>query len=692
MANHNSTLTLSWRIGLPQWETDDAFDKLLALLEEHRSVVDEVCLFDTITHHLYIPLDDYARRMDLAAKRLKAFRQAGISSVGINVLCTIGHLNEAWSYMPPLPFQPIVGHDGSVSTGCACPNTPEMREYVRAKYELVAQAGPDFIWVDDDIRMHHHGVAWGCFCPMCLTRFAKRAGETFTREALVKSFDDPATARTRELWVEQNIASIESLLADIREAVHRVDPRIELGLMTAGAEWSTYSGQAFDRWFTALGATKARPGGGFYEDATPVAMVGKALSCGRQRAILPNGVADVQYELENFPYQRLKKSATAVVDECSLALAYGMNGIAFNMLGMTPGFEDSLPWVTTLPAVRSLWEAWVAHTADLPTAGLWSAWSPRLMARRTLQSGENWLGWAPRHNVSLPNVLAEIGLPLAADAPGCGTVLCGRVADAFSNEELRSMLSRGVLMDSLTLDALTERGLGHLTGVRLAQRLDNGLRERFTDDPLNGPAAGQLRDARIEFWGDARGMGDVLEPLAAGVGVLTTIEDYFGRPRGPGMTAFENELGGRVVVMGYAPWIFLHSVGKRLQLQNVADWVGRDTLPVRIEEPVRLVPVARFSDDRRRGAVMLLNAGMDPIPEVSLHLRMQAERVRCFAPGQSGNNLPMAPVAGGNRVTLRNIEPWGMRMVLVSMELSVRPRLRPAQRPTGMAEPTRPIA
>lgn len=657
----NSTLTLSWRIGLPQWETDDAFESLLALLDEHRSVVDEVCLFETITHHLYIPLDDYVRRMDLAAKRLDAFRGAGIRSVGINVLCTIGHINEAWDYMPPLPFQPMVGHDGSVSTGCACPNTPEMRAYVQAKYELVAKARPDFIWVDDDIRMHHHGVAFGCFCPTCLGVFAKRAGEPFTREELVKAFDDPAAGRVRELWVEQNIATIESLLADVKEAAHRVNPRIELGKMTCGAEWTTYSGQAFDRWFTALGATKARPGGGFYEDATPIAMFGKALSCGRQRAILPDGVPDVQYELENFPYQRLKKSATAVVDECSLALGYGLNGVAFNMLVMaTSRFDNSMAWVAAIPPVRPLWEAWTAHAAGLPTAGLWPAWSPHLMARRTVRTGESWLGGSARHDVSLPNVLAEIGLPLAADAPGCGAVLCGRVAEAFSDDELKAMLAGGVLMDSIALDVLSERGLGHLAGVRLAQRLDNGLWERFTDDAMNGPAAGELRDARIEFWGDAKGMGDVLEPVASGVRVLTTIEDYFSRPRGPGMTAFENELGGRVVVMGYAPWLFLHSVGKRLQLQNVADWISRDTMPVRVEEPVRLVPVARMSADRKRGAVMLVNAGMDPIAEATVHIRTTARTARVLTVGHSESEFE----SHSGKITLRNIPSWGLRAVL----------------------------
>ncbi len=215
------------------------------------------------------------------------------------------------------------------------------------------------------------------------------------------------------------------------------------------------------------------------------------------------------------------------------------------------------------------------------------------------------------------------------------------------------------------LELLTQRGLGHLTGVRLVQRLDNGLIERFTDDELNGRAAGEVRDARIEFWGDAKGMGDVLEPMAEGVRILTMIEDFLGRPQGPGMTAFENELGGRVVVMGYAPWIFLHSVAKRLQLQNAADWISRDIMPVRVDETVPLVSVARVSVDRRRGAVMLLNAGLDAISEATVHLRLPVRQARLLTVAQEERPLALLPEATGSRLVLREIEPWGLRIVIL---------------------------
>jgi len=179
-------------------------------------------------------------------------------------------------------------------------------------------------------------------------------------------------------------------------------------------------------------------------------------------------------------------------------------------------------------------------------------------------------------------------------------------------------------------------------------------------------APGQRRDARIEFWGNATGMGDVLEPIASGVRVLTTMEDYFYRPQGPGMTAYENERGGRIVVMGYAPWIFLHSVGKRLQLQNAADWISRGAIPLRVDETVPLVSVVRASADRQRGAAVLLNAGMDDIPEATVHVRLDARCARRLTIAQNDRPLEMQSDATGSRITLRDLPPWSLQLVLLS--------------------------
>jgi len=660
------TLTLAWRIGVCHYEADEAFSRVFsALTAERPAIADEVALFDSLTHHLYVPLETYGRRMAVVERRLAEFRRAGVRA-GINVLTTLGHVNEAWSYMEPLPFQPMIDSNGVASTGCACPNTPELRAYVRAKYTLAAQARPEFIWVDDDLRMHHHGGmvngvwggSWNCFCPTCLATFsaAAAAGRTYSREKLIAAFNVPENGELRRAWVRFNAESLRSLLAEVKETVRAVDSRMVLGFMTAGVGWSTYAGPDFAGWFAALDATKARPGGGFYSDETPVTMYGKALDVGLQRAFCPEAVDDVQYELENFPYQALKKSIATLRNECTLALAVGHNGIAMNVLGLSG--EDYGPILRAVGPARAEWAQLVAHGTGLPTCGLWPAWAPGFMGKHSLRPGESWPGHVRGGDNLQARVFGEIGLPLGVDGPGeCGTVLSGRLAEGFDDEELRRLLSGGVLMDSDTLDILQRRGLADLAGASIAKRLDNGVVERLSGDPLNGDTADSLRDARIEFWGDATGQADRIEP-GPDTRVLARMEDYFGRDQGPCMTAYENALGGRVVVMGYAPWMFIHSAVKRRQLQNLADWIARGRLPVRVLPAVRLIPLVRLSGDRRRGTVVLLNAGCDAIDHAEIDLRIPPETPVRRVSGPAATPVPTRPTPAGITVTLQHLPPW----------------------------------
>jgi hypothetical protein len=131
------------------------------------------------------------------------------------------------------------------------------------------------------------------------------------------------------------------------------------------------------------------------------------------------------------------------------------------------------------------------------------------------------------------------------------------------------------------------------------------------------------------------------------------------------MTAFQNNLGGRVVVTGYAPWLFIHSVAKRAQLQNVTDWISRGRMPVRIEETVPLFPVVRLSPNRRKGAVVLINTGLDDIPAVTLRLRVAATRARVLAVGQPARATALEKRGNERVLTLHRLAPWSVRVVLL---------------------------
>jgi len=563
-----------------------------------------------------------------------------------------------------------VGHNGAVAKGCACPNTPDYRRYILHKYRLMAQAAPEFIWVDDDLRMEHHGAAaLGCFCPTCLGVFGRRTRRSWSREELVAALNDPAGQQTREAWIGHNHQTLASLLEQIAEAVGEVDPKIRTGLMTIPPSYMVYSTRDGAGLLRSLGATMIRPGAGFYTDDRPFEMYPKALDMGRQMVGIPAEVADRQYELEDFPYLTLKKSVATHVAESTLALAVGHNGIAFNVLGFRHGsrLEEFGPLMAGLRAARPFWQALVRQAGNLPLVGLWPAWNWEMMAKRPVTADRPWLTpWGKRYDLAAPCGLAEIGLPLAVE-PSLVSILHGQIAEVFSDEELLRMLSGAVLMDRPSLEVLWARGLGELTGVKIARTVTNGVKETLCADPLNGAGEGTDRFAYIEHMGSACGPAAVLEPRAQGVRVLAVMRTFFNDAYGPCMTAFENRQGGRVVVGTYAPWAYLGTAAKREQLLNVADWLARGQLPVRVGPPCRMVPLARLSPDRRWGVIVLLNAGSDPLADVELDLRVPADvPLRLIHPGRRRPlRLEAKPAAGGLEVLLHNIAPWAVQAILV---------------------------
>ena len=61
---------------------------------------------------------------------------------------------------------------------------------------------------------------------------------------------------------------------------------------------------------------------------------------------------------------------------------------------------------------------------------------------------------------------------------------------------------------------------------------------------------------------------------------------------------------------------------------------------------------------------MLLNVGFDPIPEATVHLRWPCSQVRLLSIGRRAQMLPVVPEATGVRITLKDIEPWGLRVLV----------------------------
>ena len=461
--------TISYRLHPDLFTTDAQFNTTAGFFKKHRKAVNELALFDeTLPSAPCAPLDFVTEMAEIHQTRMPQFKDIGIPRVGINVLNNLGHGNRAGIW--EMPYQPMIGHDGKESL-CPCPNDPEFRDYLNKRYQLMAQADPDFIWMDDDFRMISHGVRYPCFCPICMEKF-DQADE---RADLVHRLNQPGNDELRYAWTSFCNQTLISLAEELKKTVKNVNPGIEIGLMTIGYSNSTYAGNDMNSWMKAFGATMGRPGHGFYRDDQPRQITGKIFDVARQVRDYPHQVKRIEYELENWPYITLNKSTSTVINESIMSIMAGGNGIAYNIFyeRENNNLKEYDPLLMEIAVQRPVWEEVTKLTRELQLNGFWPMDNPDLMVNRKVDN-RGWFYEGSEYNIQAPNELAEVGIPFSNSYQNsCGVLMSGRIAESFSDEDLKEMLSGAVYLDTAALGVLWERGLGEFTGVK---HINNSIR------------------------------------------------------------------------------------------------------------------------------------------------------------------------------------------------------------------------
>jgi len=644
--------SIAFRIGESLSLSDERFEQLLALFEKYKGVTDQVTFFISSTH-APLPLEAVRERCGILKLRMKRVRELGYET-GLNILCTMGHHNENLPNSVGPEFVRVMDIHGNVSQGALCPNQENFKKYVRELYHILAEAEPDYIWIDDDVRLAGHmPIGETCFCDSCLRLFSETVGTVYTRETLGAQWGDQLV---RKQWLHHNDETISRLFVLIEQTVHDLHPGLPLGFMTGERYYESYH---FERWAAILAGPNTaevlwRPGGGFYREEPISGMLEKSRQIGRQVSLLPTGIRCIQSEIENFPYQRLMKSARITVLEAASHMAAGCTGAAFNVLTMNEEpLDEYEPLLAEIHRWRPFYDLLVEYSGRETLTGVFPVWK-----------SDSWIYGITAANY--PEIDA-LGIPWTPSAEGKRgvTILGSPLAHRLADEELQTILSEGVYTDADTLDFLNARGFGELTGMEKSETLMIDSIERLTEHPLNGVMAGRTRDCRQSFWHAPAHLLRKTDPNAQ---TLSERVDYSGQKAGDCLSGiFENRLGGRIYVGGYHPYDFLMSQSKAEQTREIMRWLSRDRLPAFVDSYhkanlwVRELPGGGL-------AIILLNHSYDAAENVTLRIKTSLDKIVVYDCTCKSRDVVATNQNGEYRrfVLPEPLAPWDMCLVVVS--------------------------
>lgn len=612
----------SYRVAYENWFDGGRFSELLAIFERYHDTVDQIAFFTSATHPP-LTLEETGKRTVVLADRIRQTKERGFSC-GINILGTIGHHCEDLDNNLNASYTHMTNIDGLQGMGTYCMNDPAFLDgYVKPVYIMLAKADPEFIWIDDDVRYGHMPIGNGCFCDRCMRIFNSENGTGYTRETLRQTLNE-FNVPLRKKWLSHQSETISRLFITIHETVEAVKSDIMLGFMT-GERY--YEGYDFKEWADALSDNGRkpimwRPGGGSYTDDVLDELVEKSAQIGRQAAYLPDYVKSIQSELENFPYQLLKKSPRSTALEAAMHISTGCTGTAFNILPS----ETGEPVTNAEKHIKEIAKTTGFYTILSETfgrsrpTGIHTGWIP---GSQSAVPGDFINGYGGMY-AAYAREMFGFGLPEAYhfDAAAAYT-LTGNGVYALTEAQVLKILETGVYLDTGALNALHELGYGEYVGFKTGENIPVDARELFLPHPINNGMESGLRNCRQAF---NRGDSAALLP-ADGAEILCSLVDYHDKTLADcSLGMFRNKLGGLIVAAGYYPFTWISDMYKTEQLKRVFRILSKGRIPCIVETYARIRSIARPLSDGNI-AISLLNKNLDYLENICISVLTDAETI-----------------------------------------------------------------
>lgn len=601
----------------PRQDPADISAQLMELVDS--APVDEVMFFyfGEEQNNGHEPLERIQKWIDASRPYRDALKARGIA-VSLNPWHTLLHSDSGRALKPEQNWQTMVDADGRAAQAVVCPLDADWQAYYLETLKLYAREGFRVVWIDDDIRYHNHApLKWGgCFCPQHVAEFNRRAGTNASREEIIRACLSAGEPHPwRGLWLDMWQETQLKFLAKCRVILEAGGAK--MGLMSSLMEAHSAEGRRWADWWKTFSGENApvhRPHFWGYSDALGSHLIHGIMHLDQNRSIQPVQI-ESGAEIENFPYGRWNKSFRQIFAQMAVALTLGstnLNVSLFDFMGNR--LNDDPERASFLKRIRPNLD-FLAETfpMTLHSAGVGIPWSEDLGRRIHLPENATWAdmqvharGWA--------YWLGAAGLAFSARKQDSVNAIAGASAWGFDDDQMRGLLSKGLLLDGVAAQILTERGFGNLIGIQSARMvtqneslysIERSAESLYPQISINNkPHTKHILQAQLA--NGAQPVSQLLDPLQNVVG--------------HGAFTFENALGGRVAVV---PWDASVSETPMMdsyraeQLRRIVRWLARDAETGSIEGGAWLIPQLLKNETIWRGVIW--NASPDEIESFMIH-------------------------------------------------------------------------
>lgn len=480
-------------------------------------------------------------KVKFAAGEFKKYKQA-LSGSGLKVGLVaqfILHGDRGITVCDSAKFPRCVNVHGK-ATPRICPLGRNILQYAFDAFRILAEAGPDMIDMDEDIRLSRRSE---CFCDLHLARFRRESGRSLSRGELseILKKTDSASLKTGELWYRILLDSQVEFARMVRKGIDSVNPslpcynKIIAGEIDFGIPVSL-----------ALAGNMppvVRVNNGLYMVHNAEWLPGRMYQTALQIHFLRKaGVQRILSESDACREHRFCTSAKIFHAQITGSIIEGVDDV--EMRDMDPPdwrtpFRESL--IRNSPFYRELAKLvrgcrWLGPSVPLPSKPV-SCWNP--------------LGVNPMNDFFwFGHFCGRLGFPVRTGQESDTLLLEGGQPDAYSDAEIRSFLGKTLFLTGEAAERLSRRGFGKYLGAEIRNENIRVDGEELADQvEWNGAAAGislSVINSNLEL--------KTLIPLPE----TKILSWFFNVPwthssarkrRSPAMTLYRNELGGNVVIL-----------------------------------------------------------------------------------------------------------------------------------------------